>query len=216
MSISAVHTSPAPIALSQVRPQPSPGSEGEPGAKTAPGAPAEQAPEKQDDQGRAGAPEPSSEERREIEQLKQRDREVRAHEQAHLAAGAGYVRGGVSYSFRRGPDGRQYAVGGEVSIDTSKERDPAATLRKAETVKAAALAPANPSPQDMRIAAKAAQMAAQARQELAQQQREEAQGTDPAREDTAVGKDERERDRDAVRRRFSPDPAPSAGISAYA
>jgi len=106
----------------------------------------------------------SEEEKSQVEQLKARDREVRAHEAAHKAAGGVHVRGGASFSYQRGPDGVNYAVGGEVSIDTSAvPNDPEATLRKAETIRAAALAPAEPSSQDVSVAAQATQMAAQAR-----------------------------------------------------
>lgn len=110
----------------------------------------------------------SQEARRELEKLKARDREVRAHEAAHLAAGSGVVRGGASYTYQRGPDGQAYAVGGEVSIDTSPvPGDPRATLAKAQQIRSAALAPADPSPQDLKVAAAASQMAAQASRELA-------------------------------------------------
>lgn len=110
---------------------------------------------------------------RELEQLKSRDREVRAHEMAHLAAGAGLVRGGMSFTYQNGPDGQRYAVGGEVSIDTSKVAgDPQATLQKARQIQAAAMAPANPSAQDRSVAAGAAQMAAEARMELVRMQGE--------------------------------------------
>ncbi len=111
---------------------------------------------------------PSAEQLRELEQLKQRDREVRAHELAHLAAGGQYVTRGASFTYQRGPDGRSYAVGGEVGIDTSPiPGDPQATLQKANTIQQAALAPLEPSGQDRKVAAKAARMAAQARLELA-------------------------------------------------
>jgi hypothetical protein len=56
---------------------------------------------------------------RRVEALQKRDREVRAHEMAHVAAGAGVVTSGASYSFETGPDGRRYAVGGEVGINVS-------------------------------------------------------------------------------------------------
>lgn len=104
---------------------------------------------------------------KELRSLKQRDREVRAHEQAHVAAGGQYVRGGASFSYQNGPDGHQYAVGGEVQIDTSPiAGDPAATLRKMQQVQRAALAPVEPSSQDRRVAAQAAAAAAKARSEL--------------------------------------------------
>lgn len=111
-----------------------------------------------------------------LDELIQRDREVRAHEQAHAAAGGGYA-GAPSYTYSRGPDGRLYAVGGEVGIDTAPvPGDPAATLRKMEVVQRAALAPAEPSAQDLRIAAEAQVQAMQARLELAVQQRGESTG----------------------------------------
>jgi SprA family protein len=113
----------------------------------------------------------SSQDLQQIQQLKARDQLVRAHESAHIAAGAGIVHGGANYSFQRGPNGVQYAVGGEVKIDSSKvEGDPQATLKKAEKIRAAALAPAQPSAQDRSVAAKAVQMAIEARAEITQQQ----------------------------------------------
>ncbi len=115
-----------------------------------------------------------------VEELQQRDREVRQHEQAHMAAAGGHARGGASYEYTTGPDGKRYAAGGEVSIDTSKvSGDPAATIRKAQLVYRAALAPAEPSGQDRSVASQAKQMEMEARQELTQQQLEEGrQGTD--------------------------------------
>jgi hypothetical protein len=108
----------------------------------------------------------------EVQQLQQRDREVRSHEQAHIAAGGAYIRSGARYEFERGPDGQNYAVGGEVSIDTSPVKgDPEATIRKMQTVRSAALAPAEPSNADRAVAAKAAQLAARARvEEMTEQQ----------------------------------------------
>jgi hypothetical protein len=102
-----------------------------------------------------------------VMQLKMRDQEVRAHEQAHLAAAGAYARGGIRYDYQTGPDGQKYAVGGSVGIDTSPVKgDPQATLQKAMIVQRAALAPAQPSPQDMRVAAQASQMMMQAQSEL--------------------------------------------------
>ena len=116
----------------------------------------------------------SQQELQQIQKLKARDRVVRAHEAAHVAAGAGIVRGGATFSFQRGPDGVQYAIGGEVQIDTSEVAgDPKATLQKAEQIRAAALAPAQPSATDQSIAAKAAQMAVEARAEINQGQHSE-------------------------------------------
>lgn len=118
----------------------------------------------------------SAEQRQEIKALKARDQEVRAHEAAHIAAGGGLVRGGASFSFQRGPDGVQYAVGGEVNIDTSEVAgNPQATLQKANQIQAAALAPAQPSSQDRSVAARAAKMAIEARAEITQQRKDESE-----------------------------------------
>lgn len=124
----------------------------------------------------------------EIAALASRDREVRAHEQAHAAVGGAYA-GAPTYTFTRGPDGKRYAIGGEVSIDSSPiPNDPEATLRKMELVQRAALAPAEPSAQDRRVAAQAAAQATQARAELAQLRREEAAS---AAEERAALREER-------------------------
>lgn len=111
-----------------------------------------------------------------INQLKARDSEVKAHEMAHLAAAGGFATSGASFVYQTGPDGKSYAIGGEVGIDTSAvPGDPQATLQKAMVIQRAALAPAEPSLQDMKVAGLAMQMAAQARIEIAQQNRESAQ-----------------------------------------
>lgn len=111
-------------------------------------------------------------ERDEIRELAARDREVRAHERAHAAVGGQYA-GAPSYQYTRGPDGVNYAVAGEVSIDTSPvPNNPEATLEKAQQIQRAATAPAEPSAQDRRVAAKAAQLAVEARADILIEQRE--------------------------------------------
>jgi len=112
-------------------------------------------------------PELSDEEQQELQELKQTDSAVRAHEMAHVAAGGSLVRGGPSFEYRKGPDGNNYAVSGEVNIDSSKEKTPEQTLIKMQRVQAAALAPADPSGQDRAVASQAAQTAQQARVEIA-------------------------------------------------
>lgn len=112
-----------------------------------------------------------AQEQRVIDQLKSRDREVRAHEQAHAAVG-GSLAGAPSYDYQTGPDGKKYAVGGEVSIDVSKTNDPEQTIQKMQTVRAAALAPAEPSSQDRKVAAQASRNIAEARAELVSEQSE--------------------------------------------
>jgi hypothetical protein len=104
-----------------------------------------------------------------LEKLKKVDSEVRAHEMAHIAAGAEFITSGATFSYQKGPDGQNYAVGGEVSIDTSTEPgDPEATLQKMRRVRAAALAPAQPSSQDLKVASNAASQAAKAMAEITQ------------------------------------------------
>jgi len=97
-----------------------------------------------------------------LTKLKARDADVKAHEQAHRTAGGQYA-GSPTYTYQKGPDGANYAIGGEVSIDTSPiPNNVNATIAKEARVQAAALAPADPSGQDVKVAAEAAQAIAQA------------------------------------------------------
>ena len=100
-----------------------------------------------------------------LAKLKQIDRQVRQHEQAHMAAAGGMVTSGASFTYQKGPDGVNYAVGGEVGISTAPGRTPEETIQRAQTIRAAALAPADPSGQDRAVAAQAGQMEQQARSE---------------------------------------------------
>ncbi|WP_437881918.1 putative metalloprotease CJM1_0395 family protein [Pseudomonas sp. LRF_L74] len=109
----------------------------------------------------------------ELSELAKRDREVRAHEQAHAAVGGAHA-GSPSYTYTRGPNGKAYATAGEVGIDVGAVNgDPQATIRKMEVVQRAALAPAEPSAQDRRVAAQAQARSLEAQGELAKVQREE-------------------------------------------
>jgi hypothetical protein len=115
----------------------------------------------------------------EVAKLKQIDQAVKAHERAHAATG-GQLAGAPSYTYVQGPDGQRYAVAGEVAISTGSGNDgPAATIRKAEQVIAAALAPADPSGQDRAVAASAQQLKLQAEAELAKQQTDKAKDGGP-------------------------------------
>ncbi|MGB1261785.1 MAG: putative metalloprotease CJM1_0395 family protein [Cognaticolwellia sp.] len=101
-----------------------------------------------------------------IRNLASRDKEVRTHEMAHARVGGAYT-GSPSYTFEIGPDGKKYAVEGEVSADLAPVAgDPAATIAKMKVVQAAALAPAKPSAQDVRVAASAASIILTAQAEL--------------------------------------------------
>ena len=118
----------------------------------------------------------SQAERLQVAELEVIDTKVRAHELAHLAAAGSYATGGASFQYAKGPDGKQYAVAGEVGIDTGKESSPEATISKMQTVRAAALAPADPSPQDQKVAARASLVIAEASQELQMVRLEQVKG----------------------------------------
>ncbi len=109
-------------------------------------------------------------ERELIAKLQARDSEVRAHEAAHLAAAGGIASGGASFSYQRGPDGKMYAVGGEVPISTSGGSSPQEKIKIMRQVAAAAMAPADPSPQDYAVAANARSEEMRAMQELRKEQ----------------------------------------------
>lgn len=113
--------------------------------------------------------------KKEIEQLKQIEEEVIIHENAHKAAGAG-VTGAVTYSHTTGPDDQRYINGGEVSIQMpSGGGEPDETIALLEKVRQAALAPSQPSPQDLRVAASASAQINQVRAEKNGESIEESQ-----------------------------------------
>ena len=133
----------------------------------------------------------TAEELQELQKLQKRDAEVKAHEQAHKAVAGQHAAGGPSYTYEVGPNGKRYAVGGEVPIDMSKEATPEQTIQKMQIVARAALAPANPSAADRRIAARASMIANQARGEIQSEQTTQAtadkntQGADKISSDDA-------------------------------
>ena len=106
--------------------------------------------------------------------LQQREKAVIAHEQAHKAVGGQYV-GPATYTYTEGPDKKNYISGGEVSIDVSDASTPQKTIPKMQQVRAAALAPMDPSAQDMSVAATATQKEADAQREVYAEQMEAAQ-----------------------------------------
>ena len=110
----------------------------------------------------------SLEEQRIVSELQAADTNVRAHEAAHMAAGGGLT-SPASYTYEQGPDNKMYAVAGEVGISTSEGSSPQESLNKAQTIRRAALAPADPSPQDLKVAAQAASMEMSARAQIMQE-----------------------------------------------
>jgi hypothetical protein len=114
------------------------------------------------------------EEEKVVEKLKERDAEVRRHEQAHVAAAAGHAVGGPQYEYQTGPDKKQYAVGGHVDIDmTPVSGNPEATLQKAQAIRRSATSPAEPSGADQAVAAQAVKMAMDATREIAEKRASE-------------------------------------------
>jgi len=101
-----------------------------------------------------------------IAELQATDTAVRAHESAHIAAGGGVIRSAATFTYQKAPDNRFYAVAGEVGIDTSDGATPEETITKMQTVRAAALAPADPSATDYQVASTASMLQMIARLEL--------------------------------------------------
>lgn len=90
-----------------------------------------------------------------VTRLQQRDQQVRQEEKAHAAV-AGDLAGPINYVYQRGPDGRQYAVGGSVGVSTSvTSGNPEDVRRQAGRLAAAANAATNPSAQDYAVARQA-------------------------------------------------------------
>lgn len=105
-----------------------------------------------------------------IQFLQSQDARVRVHEEEHLNTAGSFALGGIHLDFLSGPDGREYAVGGHVQLDTSEiSGDPRATAQKARVIREAALKPGDPSDQDRRVAAEASVMESQAQINLANQ-----------------------------------------------
>jgi len=100
-----------------------------------------------------------------INKLKAIEKRVIAHELAHKSVG-GELAGAIRYKYVVGPNGKRYIVGGEVPIHIRKGKTPEETIKIAEKVKAAALAPSDPSPQDLKVAAMATALEMQAKAEL--------------------------------------------------
>ncbi len=106
----------------------------------------------------------SPDEQAEIARLAARDREVRTHEAEHAAAAGSLAVGGPSFTYRTGPDGKLYAVGGEVHLNMNPGLTEEETISRAARIRAAALAPGAPSGADLEVVARATRMEDEARQ----------------------------------------------------
>ncbi len=117
----------------------------------------------------------STDEERLVRDLASRDSQVRAHEAAHQAAGGGMV-GSASYTYQQGPDGKMYAIGGEVPINMKTGSTPQETIANARQIATAAMATGNPSPQDFSVASSARVMEMKAQQQVARERTQEILG----------------------------------------
>jgi len=88
-----------------------------------------------------------------LEKFKSRDAEVKSHEQVH--ASIGQTTTPISYNYQQGPDGKMYAVGGSVRLDTSMPDDPKAAAFKLDMLQRAASGPSGMSGSDANIASQA-------------------------------------------------------------
>ncbi|EBD1719838.1 putative metalloprotease CJM1_0395 family protein [Campylobacter coli] len=128
-----------------------------------------------------------------LRELQSIDRNVKAHEAAHQAAGGGLA-GAASFSYARGPDNQMYAVAGEVPIRMQEGRTPEETIANARQVAAAAMAPADPSPQDYKVAANAAKMEFDARAEATKLKAQEAKEKKEEEEEKQESSDKNNQD----------------------
>ena len=87
--------------------------------------------------------------KRVLEKFKNSDSRIRTHEQAHAASGITTTP--ISYKYQTGPDGKAYAVGGEVRLDTSIPNDPKEASFKLSQIQRAASAPSDISGADAQI-----------------------------------------------------------------
>jgi len=85
-----------------------------------------------------------------LEKFRNKDSEIRTHEQAH--ASIGHTTTPISYNYQQGPDGKMYAVGGSVRMDTSIPDDPKAAAFKLDILQKAASGPTHLSGADSTIA----------------------------------------------------------------
>ena len=117
----------------------------------------------------------SPDEERLVRDLQARDSEVKMHESAHQSAGGGMV-GAASYTYQQGPDGKMYAIGGQVSISSGVSSNPKEAIANARQIVSAAMAAGDPSPQDFAVASSAKMMQIKAEQKIIKEDQEKSMG----------------------------------------
>lgn len=85
-----------------------------------------------------------------IDKFENLDAKTKTHEQAHASSGT--TTAPIQYNYQVGPDGRLYATGGSVRLDTTIPEDEGAANAKLEELKDASSAPSELSAADAQIA----------------------------------------------------------------
>lgn len=84
-----------------------------------------------------------------LAKFRKADADIKSHEQVHASIGP--TTSPISYNYQQGPDGKMYAVGGHVKLDTSIPDDPKAAAFKLDQIKRAASGPMDSSGADNTI-----------------------------------------------------------------
>lgn len=103
---------------------------------------------------------------RALKQLTSLDKKVREHEQLHKNLLGEHAAGDIQYRLTVGPDGLDYATGGSVPVNLAPAETPEETVKKAQIIQRAALAPDEPSDADFEVATKAAKLESEATKAL--------------------------------------------------
>lgn len=85
-----------------------------------------------------------------LNKFKNKDSEIRTHEQTHASGAA--TTSAINYNYQVGPDGKLYAMGGSVRFDTSIPNDPQSAKIKLEQLKDASSSVSSMSGADSSIA----------------------------------------------------------------
>lgn len=85
-----------------------------------------------------------------LNKFKNKDSEVKTHEQTH-ASGA-TTTSAINYNYQVGPDGKLYAIGGSVRFDTSIPKDPQSAKVKMDQLQSASSSVSSLSGADASIA----------------------------------------------------------------
>ena len=129
-----------------------------------------------------------------LSELQSIDSQVKAHELAHQSAGGGLA-GAASFSYKEGPDGKMYAISGEVPISAPSSSNPDETISNAQKIIAAATAPANPSGQDIAVASSARMMMIKAQQQKMQESQKSDKATKAYQDNTLQNQDNKEKEK---------------------